>query len=196
MNIGLLSYECPPANDRAISFPNKQRYCDKHGYDFISHTENLSPSFHPAWSKVPYILKYLPYHDWLVWTDADTYVINSDIKLDSFIEEKKDMIIQTKESGSVCCGAFFIKNSASSDRLLKKWWETRFDPECTSAENKIWEELGLKKIIGHYGEKNKDKIKVLSEGLQKNPEDTDSQTFLMHGRRGHRDISQKNHLIF
>ena len=106
------------------------------------------------------------------------------------------MIIQTKESGSVCCGAFFIKNSASSDRLLKKWWETRFDPECTSAENKIWEELGLKKIIGHYGEKNKDKIKVLSEGLQKNPEDTDSQTFLMHGRRGHRDISQKNHLIF
>ena len=86
MNIGLLSYECPPANDRAISFPNKQRSCDKHGYDFISHTENLSPSFHPAWSKVPYILKYLPYHDWLVWTDADTYVINSDIKLDSFIE--------------------------------------------------------------------------------------------------------------
>ena len=43
---------------------------------------------------------------------------------------------------------------------------------------------------------NIDKIKVLSEGLQKNPEDTDSQTFLMHGRRGHRDISQKNHLIF
>ena len=61
MNIGLLSYECPPANDRAISFPNKQRYCDKHGYDFIFHTKNLAPSLHPAWSKVPYILKYLPY---------------------------------------------------------------------------------------------------------------------------------------
>ena len=35
MKIAVVSFECSPANDREISFPNKQRYCDKHGYDFI-----------------------------------------------------------------------------------------------------------------------------------------------------------------
>ena len=39
-------------------------------------------------------------------------------------------------------------------------------------------------------------IKVLTEGLQSNPEDTNKNTFLMHSRRGHRDISSKSHLIF
>jgi len=196
INIAIVSFECPPANDREISFPNKQRYCDKHGYDFISYTDSVQKDLHPAWSKVPYVSKHLSDYDWVVWMDSDTYLINANTKLESFIDESKNFIIQTKLSGSICCGAFFIKNSKWSVDLLSRWWSTRFDTECLDPNNKIWEELGLKKIVGNQGEKDLDNIKVLTGGLQSNPEDTNENTFLMHSRRGHRDISSKCHLIF
>ena len=184
MNIGVISFECPPNNDRAISFPNKQKYCDKHGYTFLSYTESLNEYCHPSWSKILYLIKHLRDFDWLVWTDADTYIVNSDIKLESFIKDGKEFIIQCDTEGNytaINAGVIFVKNSQFCYNLLKIWWETHTMEMCRSLNNDEWEQLGLKYLIGQKGEKYQDIIDVILDdktGFNVIPQFTDENTFM------------------
>ena len=202
MNIGVISFECPPNNDRAISFPNKQKYCDKHGYTFLSYTESLNEYCHPAWSKILYLIKHLRDFDWLVWTDADTYIINSDIKLESFIKDGKEFIIQCDTEGNytaINAGVIFVKNSQFCYNLLKIWWETHTMEMCRSLNNDEWEQLGLKYLIGQKGEKYQGIIDVILDdktGFNVIPQFTDENTFIMHARKPHKNIEDVKHLIF
>ena len=202
MNIGVISFECPPNNDRAISFPNKQKYCDKHGYTFLPYTESLNEHYHPSWGKILYLIKHLRDFDWLVWTDADTYIINSDIKLESFIKDGKDFIIQCDTEGNytaINAGVIFVKNSQFCYNLLKIWWETRTMEMCKNPNNDEWEQLGLKYLIGQKGEKYQDIIDVILDdktGFNVIPQFTDENTFIMHARKPHKNIEDVKHLIF
>jgi hypothetical protein len=202
MNIGVISFECPPNNDRAISFPNKQKYCDKHGYTFLSYTESLNEYCHPSWSKILYLIKHLRDFDWLVWTDADTYIVNSDIKLESFIKDGKEFIIQCDTEGNytaINAGVIFVKNSQFCYNLLKIWWETHTMEMCRSLNNDEWEQLGLKYLIGQKGEKYQDIIDVILDdktGFNVIPQFTDENTFIMHARKPHKNIEDVKHLIF
>ena len=202
MNIGVISFECPPNNDRAISFPNKQKYCDKHGYAFLPYTESLNEYCHPSWSKILYLIQHLRDFDWLVWTDADTYIINSDIKLESFIKDGKEFIIQCDTEGNytaINAGVIFVKNSQFCYNLLKVWWETHTMEMCRSLNNDEWEQLGLKYLIGQKGEKYQDIIDVILDdktGFNVIPQFTDENTFIMHARKPHKNIEDVKHLIF
>tara|TARA_R100001509_G_scaffold157460_3_gene121583 strand:- start:1591 stop:2199 length:609 start_codon:yes stop_codon:yes gene_type:complete len=202
MNIGVISFECPPNNDRALSFPNKQKYCDKHGYTFLSYTESLNEYCHPSWSKILYLIKHLRDFDWLVWTDADTYIINSDIKLESFIKNGKEFIIQCDTEGNytaINAGVIFVKNSQFCYNLLKIWWETHTMEMCRNLNNDEWEQLGLKYLIGQKGEKYQGIIDVILDdktGFNVIPEFTDENTFIMHARKPHKNIEDVKHLIF
>ena len=202
MNIGVISFECPPNNDRALSFPNKQKYCDKHGYTFLSYTESLNEYCHPSWSKILYLIKHLRDFDWLVWTDADTYIINSDIKLESFIKDGKEFIIQCDTEGNytaINAGVIFVKNSQFCYNLLKVWGEPHTMEMCRSLNNDEWEQLGLKYIIGQKGEKYQDIIDVILDdktGFNVIPQFTDENTFIMHARKPHKNIEDVKHLIF
>ena len=222
MNIGIVSFECPPANDRERSFPNKQRYCDKHGYDFLPNFTNLIPStepkykpeLHPSWNTVLYLKKYIERYDWLLWTDSDTYVINSDIKLEEFADNNYDMVIQcdyedaafmersgfpAEEHRRINAGVVFCKNTTWLRNLLDRWWDTRLRKDCHSEENGQWEQLGLKHLIGDQGEKETSKIKTLLDhttGFNVVPEIADKNTFMIHARKFHRDFSMVEHLIF
>ena len=208
MRIALLSYECPPAEHRNLSYPNKKKYCTKHGYDFISNEKSLAPEYHPAWSKIPYLQKYLPEYDWVVWTDADTYVINSEIKLESFMENSKDMVIQCDYEQKniwadpyigINSGVIFVKNSLASYGILENWWNTRSLPTCKSPNNDQWDQLGLKIVIGSRGEKYEREVKTILDhktGFNVVPEFVNKYTFIMHNRRGHRDFERKRRLIY
>ena len=202
MNIGVVSFECPPANDRERSFPNKQKYCNKHGYTFLPYTKSLNEDYHPSWSKILYLIKHLKKFEWLVLTDADTYVINSDIKLENFIKGNKQFIIQcdTEENyTAINTGVIFVKNSQFCHDLLKIWWETRTMEMCKNPNNDEWEQLGLKYLIGQKGEKYQDVIEVILDnktGFNVVPSYTDENTFIMHSRRLHKDIEDVKHLIF
>ena len=94
------------------------------------------------------------------WSDADSFVINSEIKLEQFIDNEKDFIIGVDEHIQVNIrasryvginsGQFFIKNTPWSINLLNTWWEQHKIDSDPSAPQ--WDQLALKKMIGAGGE--------------------------------------------
>jgi galactosyl transferase GMA12/MNN10 family. len=88
----------------------KAEYCKMHSYDFITEEGNedcIDPTRPFAWSKLKLIQKYMgvrptePHirseYDLLVWIDADTFIMNPNIKLqdiyERYVPANKDMMI-------------------------------------------------------------------------------------------------------
>ncbi len=116
---------------------NKRLYCQKYGYDFICGEENLDPSRPIAWSKILLIQKVMknPSYEWIFWTDADSLIMNFNIRLESLIDENFNFII-SKDINNINSGEFFIKNTEWSDTFLTSvysrtecidhiWWENQ-----------------------------------------------------------------------
>jgi galactosyl transferase GMA12/MNN10 family len=114
---------------------NKLPYAKKHGYDVIIYHQLLDTSRPAAWSKIVAIQKHLKKYDWIFWSDADSLIMNNDIKVETLIDDNYDLII-TREKGrtTLNTGSFLIKNTAWSHALLRDiyaqtqfmhhgWWE-------------------------------------------------------------------------
>lgn len=130
------------------SYPNKQKYCDKHGYDFICSGKKYTKR-PPAWYKILLVKRYLKDYDWIFWTDPDSLVINSDVKLESFIDESKSLIVS--HSGlTVNAGCFFIKNTAWSNQFLNDVWESTNCINHPWWETKAFMQLLESKYLNDY----------------------------------------------
>lgn len=117
------------------SYVNKQAYCEHHGYRFHAYTDSMDTSRPIPWSKVLIILEIMenPDCEWVFWTDADSLIMNSKIKLKWFLDERYDMIVASDFNG-INTGQFFIRNCAWSKDFLARvyakteyinngWWE-------------------------------------------------------------------------
>lgn len=114
---------------------SKQDYCKQHGYDFICYTESLDPSRPHAWQKIKAVQDSLSSYDWIFWSDADSIIMDSNILLESLIDEKYSFIIAYDNFAKVVnSGQFLIKNSDWSydflenvyrreDCIYHPWWE-------------------------------------------------------------------------
>lgn len=102
-----------------IGTESKAAYCQKHGYDFIYSEESQDPTRHIYWSKIPFMLKTLenPSYKWVVWMDADTLIMNTDIPLEDLIDDNYEFII-SKDWNGINAGIFFSKNSDWSKEFL------------------------------------------------------------------------------
>lgn len=131
-----------PSYDKVVSFgtKTKQLYAKKHGYDFIIASEPINTCFErpahrklePHWNKIALIAKYLESYDWIFWTDADSAILNFDIKLESFLDDDFDLIVCTESSQrgppvpyfvGFNSGQMFFKNSELSKEILLTSWE-------------------------------------------------------------------------
>jgi|UniRef100_A0A6C0D1M5 hypothetical protein len=116
---------------------SKIKYCDKHNYDYIE-DESVYDNTRPIqWSKILLLIKYLQKYDYLVWIDADTMIMNSDITLESIINtysNGKDFLACLDNGIVINTGVFFIKNTEYALSILKliytqtdfiyhKYWE-------------------------------------------------------------------------
>jgi hypothetical protein len=108
---------------------NKILYCKKHGYDFIE-DESIYDNTKPIpWSKILQLQKYLSTYDYLVWVDADIYIMNSNLKLENFIQKYSEFdIICGSDWKMINTGVFFIKNTEFSNTFLKLIYDNEFDP--------------------------------------------------------------------
>jgi hypothetical protein len=115
---------------------NKKAYCKKHGYDFFHATQILNNALgfhtekkrHPAWSKVVltyHLLKHFGY-DWVFWTDADSLIMNDEIKLEDFIEQdpSKEFLISQVYTKNLNTGQFLIKSTQWGLQLLLDAWHS------------------------------------------------------------------------
>lgn len=123
---------------------NKKIYADKHGYDLIIYHELLDSSRPGPWSKILAIQKHLKDYDWIYWSDADSLIMNKDIKLESFIDANYDLIISKDCYEKINTGSFLIKNCAWSHYILKRIYEQK-----QFINHSLWEQKALQYILDH-----------------------------------------------
>tara|TARA_B100000405_G_scaffold302628_1_gene266453 strand:+ start:2231 stop:2872 length:642 start_codon:yes stop_codon:yes gene_type:complete len=210
--ICILSFECPPAKFSDLSFPNKQKYCDYHGYDFLSFSNTLS-SRPPSWDKILYIEKVFEEndYDWIFWQDSDSYVINHLRKVEEFLDESKDLVVCEDDVG-INLGLFLIKRSDFSFWFLKEVWNYQkygntlsgtvcnyIAKEKRRCKYDAWEQTNAHSIIGLHGEKFTKNIKLYKEHedhFNVTPNLFSEKTFIIHQRNGYRNMNKFKKYIY
>lgn len=130
----------------------KQEYCAKHGYDFVFITESLDTSRPHAWSKIKLIQQILSNYRWVFWTDADALIMNSEIRLESLIDENYSLIITGDPFSPYCTGHFLLKNCDWSFALLNNiytrtetinhnWWEQKAFVDAVEQDKNLLKEI-------------------------------------------------------
>jgi hypothetical protein len=125
------AYDSAYRDEGPLTDANKQAYCDKHGYDFHSFTDSRLFSLlalrgrHAAWGKLLAINRVWQDYDWVFWTDADSIIMNPQIRLESFIgdfDSNKVLGMPRTWEDRVTTGNFFAKYSPASVELFEKVW--------------------------------------------------------------------------
>ncbi len=104
---------------RLVMYSNKvkQDYCKSHIYDYRDDEDDeiVDKSRPLAWSKVNLIRRCLKDgYDYVVWIDADAFIMNPTIKLESIIvnfSKDKDILLTMDAVDVLNSGVMFIKNT-------------------------------------------------------------------------------------
>lgn len=103
-------------------------YCNKYNYDFYDSIDDvINYDREIQWSKILMILKYLKLfkYDYIVWIDADIFIMNYNIRLESFIYRlmnDKHIMYSSDYGNWVNNGVIFIKNSKESIDFFEESW--------------------------------------------------------------------------
>jgi hypothetical protein len=103
------------------SLLSKIQYCNKHHYDLVVDEDCYDTSRPPAWSKVKLIQRALDIYSTIVWIDADTLIMNPDIRLENFIDNlmgTNDMLLGY-DRDRFNTGVWFIRSTNWSMQFLK-----------------------------------------------------------------------------
>ena len=76
----------------SVILPNKQEYCERHGYDFVIDRGDIDFSRPLNWTKVPAILAHLGNYDWILWSDIDTLFVDMSVRLEDFIRDDLSLV--------------------------------------------------------------------------------------------------------
>jgi hypothetical protein len=199
-SIALMSFECPPADFSKVSFANKKKYCNIHNYDFLCFKDKLS-SRPASWIKILYLQKFLEKYDWILWTDADSYVIDGDRRIEEFVDPSKDLVVCEDDVG-INFGVFLIKSSDWSHWLLSEIWDfkkygnnvlgttTHFVPRTGKvATYNTWEQTNVHSIVGLHGENFTENIMCLPEKgdhFNVRPDLATDKSYIVHHKGGWR----------
>ena len=119
---------------------SKTQYCEKNGYDFFdddSVCDSLRP---PAWAKVKQILLHLSRYDYIMWIDADTYIMNQNRLVENLIYEEmngRDILI-ARDCDIMNSGVMVIRNT----RWSKKFFELVYD-QVQFLHHSNWEQAAI-----------------------------------------------------
>lgn len=110
-----------------MTHANKVRYAEKYGYRFVDGSDWIDGSRPPAWSKIPAVRHLLSTNecDWVMWTDADTIIMNSDRRIEDFLPTEssgKDLLVGSDNGGGYNSGVFLVRNSEWGRNFMAQWW--------------------------------------------------------------------------
>ena len=61
--------------------------------------------------------------DWVFWLDADTVIMNSDIRIEEFLPiEGPDFLVAPEKNNKINAGAWLIRNTPWAHEFLNTWW--------------------------------------------------------------------------
>jgi mannan polymerase II complex MNN10 subunit len=112
-----------------LTWRNKFDYAAKNGYSLYDGSDYIDTSRPPAWSKIQAVKHLLENKgcDWVMWTDADTVIMNSDVRIEDFLpsDSSKDLLVGSDNGGGYNSGVFLVRNTAWSRSFLDEWWNMR-----------------------------------------------------------------------
>ena len=107
-----------------INYKINKRYCDKNNIDIILSNTKIYENRHPAWERLPLLLKHIKNYDYLIWIDSDAFFyIDSSNILDIINNNLNYNFIFSKDLGNynINTGFLIIKKSRYSIDFLKFW---------------------------------------------------------------------------
>lgn len=113
-----------------MTWPNKDKYCRKHGYDLFNESMTLDTSRPPSWSKILAVRRLLTEEkcEWVFWMDADTVIMNSNKRIEDFLpmpDSGIDLLLTEQKGPSWNAGAWLIRNTPWSLEFLDHWWNMK-----------------------------------------------------------------------
>jgi hypothetical protein len=112
-----------------LTWQNKQEYATKNGYDLYDGSKYIDTSRPPAWTKIQAVKHLLTDEgcDWAMWLDADTVIMNSDIRIEDFLPEDptKDFLVGSDNGWGYNSGVFLVRNTPWGVKFLDDWWNMR-----------------------------------------------------------------------
>jgi hypothetical protein len=112
-----------------LTWHNKMQYAAKNGYDLYDGSNWIDTSRPPAWSKIQAVKHLLTDEgcDWVMWADADTVIMNSDVRIEGFLPEdpNKDLLVGSDNGGGYNSGVFLVRNTPWALKFLDDWWNMR-----------------------------------------------------------------------
>jgi len=129
-------------------------YASKHSYDRITDETVYDPTRPISWSKIHLIKKYLKDYDYLLWMDADVMVINSNVKIETFLMD--EFLLLGRDLNTLNCGMMLLRNCPKTFEFLDDVWsQTEF------INHPWWEQAA----VIHLYPKYKSDIKVIPREL-------------------------------
>jgi GR25 family glycosyltransferase involved in LPS biosynthesis/lipopolysaccharide biosynthesis glycosyltransferase/predicted O-methyltransferase YrrM/mannosyltransferase OCH1-like enzyme len=99
-------------------------YCLKNNYTFYIYRSNPDPHSSPNWAKPKLILNHIIDHDYIIWMDSDTIILNPEKKIEDITGSTKKEIIASSDIGGksmINSGVIFFKNSEFCLKILESW---------------------------------------------------------------------------
>lgn len=101
---------------------NKKLYCDYWGYPYHIKTDGFT--FNVSYEKIKLMLDTMtdhPEYDWVYWAGTDTLITNFYIKLETFIDDRYNIII-AKDINDINADCMLVKNTEESRKYLEYIW--------------------------------------------------------------------------
>jgi hypothetical protein len=199
-NVAVITFNAVPAVSRTFKYDrlgrmaleNRRRYCERHGYDFISDVAIASDR--PAcWAKIPAILEAFHAHEWVLWADSDALTGHDAGGIEPFLDPSCDVIVQAhdryyqrlgisvaegKRRMPINTGVFLIRATAWSASFLRRAYaRTEF-----VSRGEIWDGIGEQEAMTallHEAPDDLGRVKYV-EGLQAPPRFHEPGTRFMH----------------
>jgi hypothetical protein len=107
-----------------INYKINKIYCDKYNIELIKCNERRHSNRHPAWERIPLILKYINDYDYVMWIDADAFFYNDANNIVDIINDNRNYnFIFSNDVGNnnINTGVYIVKNSQYSIDFLTRW---------------------------------------------------------------------------
>lgn len=118
----------------ALTWDNKSKYAQKHGYRLFDESDQLDKSRPASWSKIRAVQRLLAQEDcdWVFWLDADTVVMNSHKRVEDFLpvnndndNNQIDILLSADDGGGYNAGVWLVRNSEFTRNFLQEWWDMK-----------------------------------------------------------------------
>lgn len=154
---------------------NIKKYCEMHGYTlWVDTQKDVDNDRSPSWQKIRTSQKILDKFKWVFFLDTDCLIMNSDIKLESIIDDRYSFIIPAHGvdpvdtpiksiagPNNVITSQFLVKNSEKGHAILNDLWNLKYHSEGIDINKFDYENREVRALIDSLD--YRDDIKIVDE---------------------------------